>query len=351
MKYKLTITAWYLNIDRVLQLVNSRHLILRWENIDQKTGTVFSPFQKEIARSLIKEELESWLHSNRIPSLGELVVKNSKLESGTLFTIYQDFFGKGLAKFSNMEKLPRDAIAELHNKLKYANDIQLRIIYSPTNLTSNSAWSRMSGHPRLFCFCFIEAATENEIIARPYVIGDLHTGLELETPNTWNGRNYGEIHISEIDQFSKIREQLETEKSMPDINVLKSISEKSVKSSIAEIIKEGNVPNDWGGERSDLFTNNVSVGGKHIQCAFLFKGPARFSEMKMLHLGKNGDQIERLFSEPADLLILQHCHSVSAAVRNTMRAFASRVHDLRYFSILDGYDTIRLLKAYKKCGL
>ncbi len=73
--------------------------------------------------------------------------------------------------------------------------------------------------------------------------------------------------------------------------------------------------------------------------------------MKMTHLGKNGDQIERLFSEPAELLVLQHCHKVSTAVRSTIRAFASRIHDLRYFAIVDGYDTVRLLTAYGKCGM
>ena len=64
-------------------------------------------------------------------------------------------------------------------------------------------------------------------------------------------------------------------------------------------------------------------------------------------LGTNGDKTDRLFSEPADLLVLQHSHGV----RSTMRTFASRIHELRYFSIIDGYDTVRLLKPYGKCGL
>jgi hypothetical protein len=131
---------------------------------------------------------------------------------------------------------------------------------------------------------------------------------------------------------------------------MKNIPENEIKQAIAEIVHEGEVPKDWGGEKSDLFTSNLSIGGKFHPSAFLLKGPAKFSEMKMSHLGKNGDQIDRLFSEPADLLILQHCHKVSTSVRNTMRAFASRIHDLRYFTIIDGYDTLRLLKAYDKWG-
>lgn len=203
----------------------------------------------------------------------------------------------------------------------------------------------------MFCFCYVEQVKSKEILARPYLIGDIHTGLELETPTSWNGRNYGEVHITEIDQFKAIKDIYESEKCAPPLAELRDIPEREVKKAIAEIIHEGTVPTDWGGEKSDLFSCNLSIEGKYLPSAFLLKGPAKFSEMKMIHLGKNGDQIDRLFSEPADLLVLQHCHKVSTAVRSTMRAFASRVHDLRYFAIIDGYDTLRLLKAYGKCGV
>ncbi len=351
MKYTLSITAWYLNTERVLQLINSQQLIQHLGALGGFSGRAFSQSSEGIAKSAIKQELEAWLHNNTIPSLGELFVKNKSIENGTLFTIYQDFYGKGLSKYANTNTIPRDAIAELHIKLKYAENTRLRILYSPNNLISSSAWDRLGGHTKLFCFCYVERIEGGEIIARPYIIGDLHTRLELETPESWDGAQYGEIHVSQIDQFSLIKAQYESEKSAPDINVLKSIPEIIIKYSFAEIVSEGNVPKDWGGEKSDLFTTNISVNGRYMPSAFLLKGPAIFTEMRMSHLGKNGDQIDRLFSEPADLLVLQHCHSISTAVRSTMKAFAGRVHDLRYFTVIDGYDTVRLLKAYNKCGL
>lgn len=351
MKYTLTITAWYLNTKRVCQLINSKQLIQHLSTLGNFTGPAFAFSSEGIAQSAIKQELEAWLHKNTIPSLGELIVKNQPIKNGTLFTIYQDFYGKGLSKYNNVNSIPRNAVAELHNKLKYSENTRLRILYSPKNLFCNTAWSRLGGHTRLFCFCYVERVENGEIIARPYVIGDLHTGLKLETPESWDVRHYGEIHVSQIDQFALIKKQFESEKSVPDINVLKSIPEETIKSSIADILHEGNLPKDWGGEKSDLFTCNISVDGRFMPSAFLLKGPAKFSKMKMSHLGKNGDQIVRLFSEPADLLVLQHCHSISTAVRSTMKAFASRFHDLRYFTVIDGYDTVRLLKAYDKCGL
>lgn len=352
MKYNLNFTAWYLNPDRIYQLINTKALLQQLSILNGAVGraNIYSP--EGIARGVIKQNLEEWLHVNTIPSLGELIAKNVDLKKGQLFTIYQDFYGKGLSKYNNStQPLPRDAIAEIHNKLKYKDGVKLRIIYSPHNLISSSSWNRLSGHTKLYCFCYIDDYSDNEILARPYLIGDIHTGLELNTPSKWDGQNYGEMQPSLIDQFSRIRQVHENEKSPPNIKLMKNIPEESIKNAFAEILNEGYIPKDWGGEKSDLFSSNVSVSGNPMTSAFLFKGPAKFTPMKMTHLGKNGDQIDRLFTEPADILFLQHCHSVTTAVRSTMRAFASRVHDLRYFTIIDGYDTIRILSSYGKCGL
>jgi hypothetical protein len=73
--------------------------------------------------------------------------------------------------------------------------------------------------------------------------------------------------------------------------------------------------------------------------------------MTMAELGKNGDQISRLFEEPAELLVLQHCHEITPDVRKTMRAFANQMGNPRMYCVIDGYDTIRVLEAYGKCGL
>jgi hypothetical protein len=68
-------------------------------------------------------------------------------------------------------------------------------------------------------------------------------------------------------------------------------------------------------------------------------------------LGKNGDQIDRLFSEPADLLVLQHCHEITPPIRGAMRAYAQQMSNPRLFCLIDGYDTVRLLRSYGKCGI
>ncbi len=350
MKYQLSFTSWYLNVERISQLINSKALMKHLLILNGYSGVSFVGTPQEISRSYIKQALEEWLHSNRIPSLGELIVSNSSLKNGDLFTIYQDFYCKGLKKYNDPRKpIPRDAVAEIHNKLKFDPEFKVRILYNPIHLIHGSSWSKLSGYTRLFCFCYIDKLENKNIIARPYIIADVHSDWELDTPSTWDGYNYGEIHPSSIDQFVKIKDTYS--KKPPDISVLKSIPEESIKKAFAEIINEDNVPKDWGGEKSDLFSTNLSVNNRFMPTAFLFKGPAKFSPMKMTHLGKNGDQIERLFSEPADFMILQHCHKITNPVRSTMKAYACRVHDLKYFSIIDGYDTHRILESYKKCGI
>lgn len=70
--------------------------------------------------------------------------------------------------------------------------------------------------------------------------------------------------------------------------------------------------------------------------------------MGLNHLGKNNDQIVRLSQEPANLLIVQHCHDVLPPVRATLRAFTVQAGGGRRYCIIDGRDSLRLLRAYGK---
>jgi len=70
--------------------------------------------------------------------------------------------------------------------------------------------------------------------------------------------------------------------------------------------------------------------------------------MEMKDLGKNGDQIARLFDEPADIFILQHCHHIDSSVIKTMDAFANQINRQRKYCIINGIDTLRIFKAYNK---
>jgi hypothetical protein len=161
---------------------------------------------------------------------------------------------------------------------------------------------------------------------------------------------YLEVHIDQIDSFAKVQ-GYRPDLTRRSLDKLRGIPEADIKSAFAEIIGEPTVPKDWGGEKSDLFSTFVEVSGARTSAAFAFKGPAKFKPMTMAELGKNGDQIPRLFEEPADLLVLQHCHEITTAVLKTMRAFANDMGNPRMYCVINGYDTIRVLEAYGKCGL
>lgn len=73
-------------------------------------------------------------------------------------------------------------------------------------------------------------------------------------------------------------------------------------------------------------------------------------------LGKNGDQIQRLFLSPADVFIVQYHDQIGQAVVEQMKAFATinSVHEGKqvWYGVINGDDTRRLLAAYpNKFGL
>lgn len=103
-----------------------------------------------------------------------------------------------------------------------------------------------------------------------------------------------------------------------------------------------------GGEQDDHFTASLSVNGERSTAAFVLKGPADFREMTPEMLGKRADQVYRLSTTPAQILIVQHCHQIGEAVRATLRAFSVTPHNPRRYCLIDGKDTYRILKAYGK---
>jgi hypothetical protein len=126
---------------------------------------------------------------------------------------------------------------------------------------------------------------------------------------------------------------------------MQKVPEAHVKAAIAQLLSEP-TKKDWGGEENDHFSSNVTVAGRRRTAAFLLKGPARFEEMTPAMCGKNGDQIYRLTRAGADISVVQHSHLIGTAVRETLRAFVVTPGHPRFFCVMDGQVTYRLLKAY-----
>ncbi|NET27681.1 hypothetical protein [Okeania sp. SIO1I7] len=186
------------------------------------------------------------------------------------------------------------------------------------------------------------ASKDNKLIFHPLVIGfpyiqDIETG----EPSWTLYSDFYNLYIEDFDEFSKVKEQ-----DMPeDFKEMKQIKESLFKAALGKILSES-TPKDWGGETSDFTTSHLHYQGKRLRAAFLLKGPAKFTPMTIKHLGKNGDQIIRLAKEPVDILIVQHCHDITSSVIEMLKIFATQPSNPRYYCLLDGRESLRLLEAY-----
>jgi len=116
------------------------------------------------------------------------------------------------------------------------------------------------------------------------------------------------------------------------------------------ILGEPGVFKDWGGETSDLYSSHARVKGKRQRIAFAFKGPAKKGKLVPGMMGKNGDQIQRLFQEDADIYIVQYHGQIDPSVVRQMQALAlarwATTGNQIFYGVIDGTDSERLRLAY-----
>ena len=346
----INFSALYLSIKRLTEVVD-QNTIGTASGLGSISAVPTDGLQRVALIAAFEEATIRWLNEASFPTLGELII-SGKLSPGAFFTHYGSFYGKGItdsaARFD--EGKPLKQIPIIHTKLDtYYNGANIIMQAHPENFTSISARVEFSGRKRLFVVARLTKSKLPTLSAQAYAIGHLHEGKrkQILLTDRFNRLNWQmEVFCTQIECFMKADDISRPMKGA--LKRLSKISEARIKKAFAEIVDEPFIPKDWGGERSDLYSTNVILQGERVATAFAFKGPSKFKPLTVADLGKNGDQISRLFSEPADLFILQHCHQITSAVRDHMRAFATRINRLRPFTLIDGADTIRILKAYKK---
>lgn len=155
--------------------------------------------------------------------------------------------------------------------------------------------------------------------------------------------NVNQIFIDGIDSFSKVKKI----GSMPNVYRDESDIKKLIKKILGE---KGKFP-DWGGETSDLFTS-VKINSKRYSAAFALKGKSKKSLKKLFpkDMGKNGDQIYRMFTTPANVFMVQFVGQIDDSVLSLMKqlsiAKSITSNDPVYYGIINGDDTSRLFTAY-----
>lgn len=152
------------------------------------------------------------------------------------------------------------------------------------------------------------------------------------------------LTIDDIDSFKSVR------KVKPDGFIPRAVSEDQFKRGVQAILGEPGDWRDWGGEMFDLSSTQLVYKGKRIGAVFAFKGPGTRGPLTPKKMGKNGDQIGRMYKGVGRVFILQYGESVEESVRQLMRTHAVEKSDATgetiFHVVIDGTDSHRLYRAY-----
>jgi hypothetical protein len=156
-----------------------------------------------------------------------------------------------------------------------------------------------------------------------------------------SARNARLIMIDAIESFSRVGARARKN--------VGSIPEKVIKQGFAKIIGEKGTFKDWGGEKSDLFTTKLRMNARRLACAIAFKGRATTGKLVPAKMGKNGDQINRLFDEPAEVFLIVYGGQIDSSILAQIRAFAigrAIGGNKVFYGVVDETDLGRLIAAY-----
>ena len=293
-----------------------------------------------------------WMRSTRINHIytEAVLIFCKALEIPTLGQILATRQGR---VFCSTEKLePTPDIGETERAITRiltpgVDEPIVELHYSPSHIVASTTRTDLRQGETLSIVAQFHSYRDERLVFHPLLMGGPWLSAETEPgpfpAPEWFSYAYFENFIEDIDEFAAVRDT----PTPTDFQIMEEISEAAFKQCLVEILGD-TAKADWGGETSDHFTSHLHLNGKRTTAAFLLKGPARFAPMGLNHLGKNNDQICRLAQEPAQLLVVQHCHDILPPVRTTLREFAVSPGATRRYCLIDGRDSLRLLMAYDK---
>lgn len=331
------LSAYYLNTRRISVLSGISIPVDAQQTLTKNSAS------RAAAMCRAEDIADRLLRSGRIPDLSRLANKGLAEANPVYAALWEVYTFKGVSKNLHASAAGKTSSPASFRGSVTLNGEELEIVGKLSNehLYSDTSATILSGKRRML-LCARFERRENCIEAHPIIIGDL-----VDADDSMFGQSLKSlvrVYPEQIDAFAAIRDQ--DRANAAAIRALKEMSEEKVKNAIAAIIGEPFIPKDWGGEKSDLQTNQLSVGGKPCSAAFIFKGPAVRGELHPGKMGKNGDQLVRAFDEPVEVVIVQHCDKIANSVVRLAEALAYDPRQPRRYCILDGADTARLLMAY-----
>lgn len=326
---------WFLHDELATDIIgptNASHLPLRVGGGDA--------YSQNLNRRLLTEALWNTLREADVPS-GRALAGAGELEQGQLVWFNETFWFKDVGK-SFHERISDGA--QLHLKLSTGDsEVLIRGRFNAARVTSDSSLANLSRQYHAFVAAFVRNVTPDEVTIRPVVIAD--RGKNVAGGMT-QLRDDLRVWPQSVDAFKDV--DFGARLAKKDLDVLRDVSEETVKLALLDILGEPEAQKDWGGEQCDIWTDRITIDGGRHQAAFALKGPAKFHPMTVADLGKNGDQIARLAHTAADLLVVQHCHTIKAEVVDMLRTYAMKPGNVRRYMVINGYDTLRILKHFAK---
>ena|SRR5581483_5926656 len=154
------------------------------------------------------------------------------------------------------------------------------------------------------------------------------------------------ITIDDVGTFAVVKQH-----STATARGLSGLPEARVKRFLQKVIGETHDFTDWGGEKNDLYTSKLVFRGKRHHAAFALKGKATTGPLTPKKMGKNGDQLGRLFTSEAQVFFVVYHSKIDESVVQQMGAYAvaralsgARI----YYGVIDGDDLARLIAAFPK---
>lgn len=153
------------------------------------------------------------------------------------------------------------------------------------------------------------------------------------------------ITVDDVDSLSRVGRVKATPEPAP-------LSERRFKQGMQGILGEKGQFQDWGGEGNDLWTTRVRLDNKRRRAVFAFKGRGTKGKLVPGKMGKNGDQIQRLFRSAADVFFVQYWGQVDESVVEQMQLLGTAKSYAEgreiWLGVIDGADSQRLIEAYPR---
>lgn len=250
---------------------------------------------------------------------------------------------KTVQDIANSTRLSRKAV------LNAAKQLEIAKLIHQTRFKNDTAYSKDDAYKGVWRKILNHAGNKTKINKIPTKTGSVKSAAKTVTikiPKTQV--RIEQITIDDIKSFSRVR------KIKKPNAALSKISETKFKHGILKILKEtAPPPKDWGGEKNDIYTTKLQMGQKRFHAAFALKGPGKnIKKLTPKHMGKNGDQIQRLHRSSAQVFFVQYWREIDQSVVDLMEplSIAKSYSEGRciYFGIIDGDDSSRLIQAYPK---